>query len=143
MSALLPGISNISGSFVLTSATQDFIFARKLVAYSFNANWQDAVTLNRAFMAWSQLQLQIDQPLNQSLTFGLGTSAPVGGFLLTFNSNTVFLPGNLSALSILPVPIKVGRIVLTAQDTLSIGNSINIDATLFWESPKPTKFVGD
>jgi len=143
VSALMGSVQNTTGVITFESNPLDLVFQRRLVAYSLTGYYVQQPQFVRVPMAYVELQLFIDDPLNASNEFTIASSIPVGGVFSGFAPTRVSLPGQMKTVSIAPLPIKRFFFAIFAHDLASIGNSVVCDLTFWWETKKRLKFIGD
>ena len=144
VTALAGGAVNTNGFMTWRSLPLDLIFQRELIGYALDAYWTDPATGLRTRCPYQGLEVQVQQPLNQTEEFALDLTVPAGGAFAAFpQGQTVKVPGPTNGVTFLPVPFKVGLILIFAADVASIGNTMIAELTLWWKAAKPVKFVGD
>jgi len=131
----MTGVLNVTGLVRFTTDDLNLIFQRKLIGISAFSNWNIAGVSENIYFQYMDVRIFIEQPLNTTEQFTLAASIPAGGLFEPF-VNSVTLKGNNNQVSILPMPIKVCRIVINCQDLLSLGNDMAAFVTLFWETKK-------
>lgn len=141
ITALMSAVNNTTGVVQFQSADLDLIFQRKLVAFVANSAWNIFPGAKTPF-AYFDIRFNIIQPLNTTQQFTFLSSTPVGGSFAAFNQRIVVF-GNNNTISILPVPLKVVSVQLNLHDVASIGNAVEAHLTLFWETKKRAKFIGE
>lgn len=133
---------NLTGSVVFVSNFVEFIFQRRLIAYNVFGYYTTLPNSIRVLMDFVALELIIAEPANVSAEMTLSISFPVGGTEGLFLANRITLPGNQTAVSILPVPVKRFNFEISMQDVASVGNALTVNICFWWETKK-IKFVGD
>jgi len=143
VTAFLGGGLNATGIVQFNANQLNLIFQRKLIAYNAFAYYTNPpLTLGFVPMEYMDIRFNIIQPLNTTEQFTLQFSTPIGGTFFTF-TNIVVLQGNTRTVSILPLPLKVIDMVINLHDPASAGFDVNAHLTLYWETKKRAKFVGE
>jgi len=137
------GIDNTGNGVTFFFLPLDLISQRRLIGYVFTASFLDGISARRE-MCYSDAQITIIQPLNQSRFPPLSSTVPVGGSV-TSTTNEIHLPGNAGQVSIIPVDIKEFRLVIELSDQLATGFPVTAHLALFWDRSRTRslKFVGE
>jgi len=137
------GIDNTANTVTFFFLPLDLIVQRRLVGYVFTANWLDGIAARRE-VRFTDAQVTIIQPLNQSLFPQLSSTSPPNG-TVTSTTTEIHLQGNGGAVSIIPVDIKEFRLVVELSDQLFTGFPVLSHLTLFWDRSRSRslKFVGE
>jgi len=137
----MTAVVNTTGVVQFQTNDIDLIHQRKLVAFVANSAWNIFPGAKTPF-AYFDIRFDIDQPLNTTSQFTLSGSTPPGGSFSAFTQRIVVF-GNNNTISILPIPLKVLSIQMNLHDVASIGNAVEAHLTLFWETKKRDKFIGE
>ena len=133
---------NVSGIVQFNSLPLDLIFQRKLIAFTAFSEFNAGIGAVSRFFEYMDVRFVIDQPLNTTQQFALSTSVPPGGSFQQF-TNIVTLMGNTLTVSILPLPLKIVSVVMNCHDVAAGNRNMSAHLTLFWETKKRAKFVGE
>lgn len=142
ITALMTAIDNTTGVVQFQTDDIDLIHQRKLVALVANSAYNAGAGLAKTPFAYFDIRFNVIQPLNTTAQFTLASSIPPGGTFAAFNQRVVIF-GNSLTLSILPLPLKVLSIQLNLHDVAAANMAVEAHVTLFWETKKRTKFVGE
>jgi len=142
ITATMLAAQNVTGIVQFGSLPLDLIFQRKLLAFSAFSEFNAGVGAVSRFYEYMDVRFVIEQPLNSTEQFVLSASIPVGGAFQQF-TNIVTLMGNTTTVSILPLPLKVVSVVINCHDVASANRNMSAHITLFWETKKRIKFIGD
>lgn len=139
----LTAVLNVTGVVRFLSTNIDFIFQRTLIAYSLTGFYTTLPNSIKIPMEFTSLELIIQEPANVAANLELGLSFPVGGTELLYLSNRVTLPGNTNQVSFLSIPVKKFNFEISMHDAASAGNALTSNLTIWWETKKREKFVGE
>lgn len=142
INATLTAVQNITGIVQFTSNDLNLIFQRKLIAFNSVCFYDQGSGTERTLFNYVDINFVISQPLNTTSQFTINSSFPAGGVFNDF-SNIIVLMGNQLTLSILPLPLKVVSLTLNLHDTLAANRRVVANMTLYWETKKKAKFVGE
>jgi len=138
----MTAVLNVNGTGIFISNVVNFIFQRRLIAYSLIGYYTTLPNSIRILMDFVNLELIIQEPANVAADLGLSLSFPVGATEAAFSSNRITLPGNTNQVSILSIPVKRFNFEVSMQDAASAGNQLTVNITFWWETKK-IRFVGD
>lgn len=138
----MSGAVNVNGTGIFLSNSVNFVFQRRIIAYSLIGFYIVLPNSIRHLMEFVNLEVIVEEPANVSANLGLSLSFPVGATEEPFLSNRVTLPGNTNQVSILDIPVKRFNFEISMQDPASAGLDLVTNITFWWET-KQIKFVGD
>jgi len=116
----------------------DLITQRKLVGYSYNANYLAPfpAPIRRILLDYVVADLTIIQPLPQTKFPILASTLPIGGSQ-TDIPNVITLQGNGGVVSIVPIDVTKFRLVMrmSHSDPNMVSNVVTAELNLFWDQP--------
>jgi len=142
INATLTAVQNITGIVQFTTNQLDLIFQRKLIAFNSVCFYDQGSGTERTLFRYVDINFVIEQPLNTTSQFTILSSFPAGGIFNDF-TNIVVLMGNNNTVSILPLPLKVVSLTLNLHDAAAANRRVVANLTLYWETKKKAKFVGE